>query len=307
MLTKTTTIDEKKIYDEIIASLDKTYSLCWVDYRDDVPPTFIQRCLDEKDDSPLFEENLYSEARQYYARKEAEAALERIVKDEDERELFMSTDLFYEIIYEIESRDDSTPEKDALKNTITNGYIRLHSNYDCWLPIWEQGGIQAEGTALGGIMAALSLNPHKVKEAAARREITVIGRFRNIVSREGKEVVGYDDFINVLCECGNYGNWAFFGRFDFNDMLTANFDTDSLVIPKGTTCGMFNWWNGAGSLDFCRTIRPLPVSELKRRQARWKDDVKVIVDSRDNKDKSGYVPSEVYGGTISSDTLLSVS
>lgn len=303
MITKTTTIDEKKICQEILESLDKTYTLVYVDYRDEIPPSVIQECIDKKSVEPLLEQDYWMETRCHYATE----ALNRILKekgyDPDQIELFRGTDEYDELRMEIESRDDSNPEEELLRKSEFRAYLRLNSNFDCWLPLWEQGGIQCEGTALAGIMAALSLNPRKVKESAVKKGIKTIGRFPSKPRREGKELVDYDKFITVLCETPNYGNWSFFGKISGEALLKCNFDIAKMNIAKGATAAMFNWWNGAGSLDFCETLRPLKVAELKKRQSPYFDDCRLVIDDKSVKDY-GYVPCDVYGGAVSDDTLL---
>ncbi len=303
MITKTVTVDEKAVFDTLLPMLDERYKLCYVDYRDELPANTIQQCLDKKSRNPLDVEDLWWESREYNARHILEELMDKAGYSRDEQQLFIETEEYQQLICEIECRDVSTPVMDACRQTVMHGYVRFHSNYDCWLPIWEQGGIQAEETALGGIMAALSLNPAKVREAARKTGIDTFGRFRNIPSREGKELVDYDGFIRVLIETPNYGNWAFFGRLDLQALLKNKFNPDGLTIPEGTTCAMFNWWNGGGSLDFCNTLRPVTVGELRRRLARYKDDIKVVVDERSNREH-GYTPSDVYGDHISEDKIL---
>ena len=301
MITKTTTIDEKKMFEDILSRMDDKYELVYIDYRDKLPASLVDRCLQEGNFQPLFEEDVYSESRRYAAHE----VLSRLLGDyePDEADLFRKSDEYQELLIEVESRDSSTPERDLFKRSMVPAYIRFHSNYDCWLPLWEQGGIQAQGTARAGIMAALSLNPRKVKEAAIRKGVTVIGPFQNATSRNGKELVDYDAFIRVLCETPNYGNWSFFGQLDGGELLDASLDIDSMTIPAGTTCAMFNWWNGSGSLDFCNTLRDITVKELRRRLEPYFDDLKLVVDDKSIKEH-GYTPSDVYGGRVSSDILL---
>ena len=302
MITKTVTIDEKKMYDEVHAALQDSYHLVYPHYDDELPPKLIQQCLTDRSVEPLLVEDVYDDARHYSACHELDELLKGKFS-EDEISLFKNTGEYQDLLIEIKSRDDSTPETDLLGNTMTRAYLRFHSNYDCWLPIWEQGGIQARETALTGIMAALSLNPKKVRGAATRRGLEVYGPFPDARSREGKELVDYDDFIRVLCETPNYGNWSFFGYIDGKDLLNRDFDINRMYIPEGTTAAMFNWWNGGGSLDFCKTLRPVTVKELRRRLAPYKDDLKLVVDDISVKD-FGYVPCDVYGGTVSKDALL---
>ena len=302
MITKTVTVDEKAVFDTLLPMLDERYELCYVDYRDELPSKTIQECLDKRSSSPLYEEDYWAESKDYYAKEEIRRLMEKAGFTDDQFSLFQGSDEYWNLVWEIQGRDHSTPVKDTANQTRMHAYLRFHSNYDCWLPLWEQGGIQVEGTALGGILAALSLNPRKVKEAAVRKGVTTIGAFRNIPSREGKELVDYDLFVRVLCETPNYGNWSFFGTLDLARLLEEDFDPDEMLIPNDTTCCMFNWWNGGGSLDFCHTLRPVSVKELRKRLAPYSDGLKIIVD--EGRGNGGYTPCEVYGQHLSNEICL---
>ena len=302
MITKTVTVDEKAVFDTLLPMLDERYELCYVDYRDELPAHTIQECLDKRSSGPLFEEDYWAESRDYYVKEEIKRLMQQAGYTEDQFEVFKWSDEYQDLVWEIQDRDRSTPVKDTAKQTRMHAYLRFHSNYDCWLPLWEQGGIQVEGTALGGILAALSLNPRKVKEAAVKKGVTTIGSFRNIPSREGKELVDYAQFVRVLCETPNYGNWSFFGTLDLAQLLDEQFDPDEMVIPTDTTCCMFNWWNGGGSLDFCHTLRPVAVKELRKRLSPYSDGLKIIVD--EGRGNGGYTPCEVYGQHLSNEICL---
>ena len=296
------TIDEKAVFNTLLPMLDERYELCCVDYRDELPSQTVQECLDKHSSSPLYEEDFWRESQNYYANEEVRRLMEKAGFTDDQFSLFQGSDEYWSLVWEIQDRDRSTPVKDTARQTKMHAYLRFHSNYDCWLPLWEQGGIQVEGTALGGILAALSLNPRKVKEAAVRKGVTTIGAFRNIPSREGKELVDYDLFVQVLCETPNYGNWSFFGTLDLTRLLEEDFNPDEMIIPSDTTCCMFNWWKGGGSLDFCHTLRPVSVKELQKRLSPYSDGLKIIVD--EGRGNRGYTPCEIYGSHLNNETFL---
>lgn len=206
MITKSITIDEEKIFKNILSKLDDRYTLAFASYDDSFNAEQIQECIIKKSVIPLYDGNYWLEVKEDRAKSEIESLLKKENLDKDQIELFKTTQQMYDLIDEVLYRDESNPETEALKNTRLDGYLRFYSNYDCWLPIYELGGIQAENTALAGIMAALSLNPVKVKAAAYEKGIKAFGRFRNIPHREGNEVVDYDEFIASLAETPCYGN-----------------------------------------------------------------------------------------------------
>lgn len=306
MIEKHIVLDEKKLYNEVYEKLQKKYNLCYIDYRDEIPARIIKDCLEKKSSDPLHEEDLYWEQRYESAKQELESILQSMVNKpytRDQIELFKDTPEYDELRYEIEARDESTPVKNCLMQSDIHVRIMLHSNYDCWLPLWETGGLYLEDSALKGILAMLSLNPKKVKEAAIRRGVTVSGRWPNLTKREGKEVVDYDPFIDVLVECSNYGLWTFVGKADPEALWDNDFNTDKMRITKGTTCTMFNDWNGGGSLSQIETIREVSMKELIRRGAPYFDAPKVYIDEKGN-DFRGYSTDDVYGGYLSNETAL---
>lgn len=301
----TITIDERKMYNQLKSELKEKYTLAATCYNDEIPASVIQECLDQKDTFPMYEKDYWGESRDQNAWDVMQEMLKKKDYREEETELFLTTDEAWEIHEDIVERDESDPEDTALKNTIAHAYIRFHSNYDCAIPLWEQGGLYANGTALSALMSALSLNPKKVRDAARKRDIQTFGSWRNVASREGKEVVAYDDFINVIIETPCYGNWSFFGKLDMHDLSEAGFDDEKMTIPKGTSCCFYNWWNGSGSLDFCDTIRDISVKELRRRLRRHSqyDDLKTVIDEKENKEYN-WTPCDTYGGHISENILL---
>ena len=295
-MTKTITINEKEMLERLLKNLDPTYTLTYASYDSEIPASVIQECIDEKSLDPLYEKDYWGDARHYSIQDTIKRELSSLGYTKEEIELFLATSEADRARDEILNRDDSDPEMDCLRQgRHVYAYLRFHSNYDCWCGLYEYGNkLQIQGTALTAVLAALSLNPWKVKQAANRAGLDTIGPFRNIQSRNDKEVVDYDDFIKDLVECPNYGNWSFFGRLDMNLMNLNDFDVKGLTIPAGTDCGMYNWWNGGGSLHFCKTIRPVKVKDIIKTLGTYKDDIKLVVDDKSNKEYE-YVPTDVYG------------
>lgn len=301
-MEKNIKIDEKAVYEAVRAKLDKEYDLVYIDYRDEIPASLVQECLNRKEVYPLTEKDVYSESREYSTRYIIDELLKTEGLDKDQIELFRFSEEYDQLRADIQDRDVSTPEKDLLARSQVHGYLFLNSNYDCWIDIYDQGGLYFEG-ALQGILSVLSLNPRKVKEEAVRQGVAVHGRWPDYTRREGREVVAYDKFVNCLFETPGYGNWCFFGVFDGETLWDNNFDTDGMTITKGTTCAMFNSWNGGGSLTFCETLRDLPLEEVRRKQERYSDGYRVLVDEASVRD-NGYTPGSVYGQHLSNDIFL---
>ena len=300
-------INEQEMFDKIYSMLDENYTLVYVDYRDEIPNTTISECLEKGSRDPLLEKDYYYDTRYYSAKDELKQIVMKTVNNPytpDQVELFMESDQWRDLIFEIMSRDDSTPEKDAFSHTRTHARVVLHSNYDCWIPLWETAGLQLQGTALNGLIAVLCLNPAKVKASAVKRGIACHGTWRDIRSRNGKEVVDYDDFIDVLIECPNYGLWTFFGTFDNDTLWESDFKTSDMMITNDTLCTMYNSWNGGGSLSQVRTKRAVTLKELLRRGSPYFDGIKVEVDEKNC--CNGYSSAEVYGEPLSNEIMLTL-
>lgn len=308
MLEKHTVIDEEAIFESLLDQLDERYTLNYVSYDESIQPQTLHDILKDGLQDQLYE--VFLEQECYYAKRALDELLDS-QKDltEDQKDLFRTTDEYQELLTEIRSRNDSEAEKELFCQSRIRGRVTLHSNYDCWLPLWEAKGLYGTEDALQGIMKMLCLNPAKVKQEALRKGIACYRRFPNLRYREGREVVPYEGFVNCLLECPNYGLWTFFGLFDMKGLWNARnlntdaVETDPLIIPKGTTCTMFNSWNGGGSLDFTETIRDVSIKELNRRGASLYDCATVYVDEK-FKDAHGYSSGEVYGGTLSSKPIL---
>lgn len=292
-----------RMLDTLTAALDDSYELDYVDYRDEYDAKTVEKCIQAKDLSPLYEGDTWDEATYQSAREIAKSVLAASDFDQEDQERFLDDELFIELVQEIESRNTSTPEKDCFLQTTVHGRLTVNSNYDCWVPPYDAGCLYSKESLLWGLMAELCLNPKKVKEEVLRVwDVRVEGPWPDIKSRNGKEVVSYKDFVRVLFECPNYGVWTFLGAFDMQALLDHGFDTEKMVIPKGTTCTMYNSWNGGGSCAFATTLRDLPVQELIRRAAPYQDGVTLHVDEKGC--GSGYASNEVYAGHLSDDKFL---
>lgn len=292
-----------RMLDTLTASLDDSYELDYVDYRDEYDAKTVEKCIQNKNLSTLYEDSPWDEATYQNAREIAKDVLAASDFDQEDQERFLDDELFIELIQSVEERNTSTPEKDCFLQTTVHGRLTVHSNYDCWVPPYDAGCLYSKESLLWGLMAELCLNPKKVKEEVLRVwDVRVEGPWPDIKSRNGKEVVSYKHFVKVLFDCPNYGVWTFFGTFDMQALLDHGFDAEKMLIPKGTTCTMFNSWNGGGSCAFATTLRDLPVRELIRRAAPYQDGVTLHVDEKGC--GSGYASNEVYAGHPSEDKFL---
>lgn len=309
MTEKHTVIDERKIYDLLYSRLEEAYSLSYTSYDSEIQPETLDKILKEGLQDNLYD--IFSDQTNYYAREELDKLIDTVQElTEDQKDLFKQTYEYLDLVIEIKSRDESDAEKDIFVKSHIQARVALHSNYDCWPPLWAAGGLKGNESALEGMMKALSLNPAKVKQEALKNDIDCFGSFPNLKYRDGKEIVSYEGFVKCLLECPNYALFSFFGEFDMKALwATGLYDTptekqfDSLVIPAGTKCTMFNDWNGGGSLEFTETLRDVTIGELRKRASSRYDHPAIYVDER-FKDAHGYSSGEVYGGHVSTKTIL---
>lgn len=283
----------KEMYRELHDNLEESYTLCCVDGQSEVSPKTVSTCIKEKNAYELYDNHYFFEQRRGSAIEHLDSLISVSGYPESLVKQFKYSDQYYQLIEEIEDRDCSQPEKELFTHTTCHVRIELHSNYDCWLPLWETRSLYLEDSALKGLLAVLCLNPAKVKQEALRQGIACDGRWPNIRSREGKEIVGYKDFITNLIECPNYGLWSFFGTIDMEALWDAQFETKDMTIPKDTACFMYNSWNGGGSCAIAHTLRDVTINELKQRSARYLDCPMVCVDERHC--ETGYSSDQVYG------------
>ena len=158
---------------ELVKSLmDKSYTLVWVDYNDNLDNCrdTIQKCLEERSC-----ESLWEKVDEWYSDAEWEAVREIVSKLKDECIRFHDfgeeeVEEFFEehedeIREEIYDRNDADTLKELLKNTDDIPVrIEMLSNYDCINSNWleSQEGYRYKESYFGDMIDALNLNPAKV-------------------------------------------------------------------------------------------------------------------------------------------------
>ena len=145
--------------------------------------------------------------------------------------------------------------------------IEMLSNYDCINSHWlESGsGFSYEESYFGDMIDALGLNPMRVKQLLVSLGDKVRGRFPDIRSRDGKELVSYEDFneehINSSCGANLL---TFMATLNPMKLYEYGFNLPSkLTIPAGNKCGLFSSTYGGGSLMEMELLRDVTV-DLKR-------------------------------------------
>ncbi len=171
--------------------------------------------------------------------------------DEDAVEEFMdeNRDDIVNIIYE---RDDSDALGGLLKNTDDIPVrIEMLSNYDCINSHWleSHGGYVYPDSYFGDMVDALNLNPAKVKRFLTEKGIAVYGRCHYRRSRDGKELVSYEDFHRELVNsCCGANLLTYIGKINLKELYESGFSVAKVTIPKDNYCGIFSSMYGGGSV-----------------------------------------------------------
>jgi len=245
---------------EFVKSLmDKSYTLVWVDYNDNLDNCrdTIQKCLEERSC-----ESLWEKVDEWYSDAEWEAVREIVSKLKDECIRFHDfgkeeVEEFFEehedeIREEIYDRNDSDTLKELLKNTDDIPVrVEMLSNYDCINSNWleSQEGYRYKESYFGDMIDALNLNPSKVKKMLVEKGYTVYGRFPDKKYRDGKEQVSYEQFYQELINsCCGANLLTYIGKVSLQELYDAGFSLKEVIIPKGNCCGIFSSMYGGGSL-----------------------------------------------------------
>lgn len=283
--------------------LDEKYELVYIDYND----TFnhsgktIQKCIDNKSGDTLYDYNSH-----WLNESASDAALYCLneIKDNilSEKKLehlhpfieeWLETDGNKdEIRYMIEDRDISTPYKDIIKQTHLRSRAMLYTNYDCLVSNYDMGNTYAYEDYFKDIVDVLFLNPSTLKQTFIRHGINTVGRFPNLAYRNGREAVSYDDFASEMLNMCCYGLLTFAGMLPLDELYDNNFEQIThITIPKDNYCGMFNDWNGGGSLMEMKLLRDLTIKVRRSRMTEY-DKLELYVDERGC---DGYCIDDVYG------------
>lgn len=252
--------EQKKLTMELVQSLmDKSYTLVWVDYMDNLDGhhDLIQKCLKEKSC-----ESLWEKVYEWYDETEWEAVKEIMEKLKEECSVLhgFGTDeleTFFrenedEIREEIYNRNNSDILKELIRNTDDIPVrVEMLSNYDCINSNWfeSQSGYRYEESYFGDMVDALKLNPAKVKKMLVEKGYTVYGRFPDKKYRDGREQVSYEQFYQELINsCCGANLLTYIGKVSLQELYDAGFSLKEVIIPKGNCCGIFSSMYGGGSL-----------------------------------------------------------
>lgn len=281
-------------------NLDEEYDLIYTDYNDNFNRSgeTIQKCLDANSDEALYDTQWEHDARREGSEYALEKLQDKILSDDTYEFLHPFIDGWLEqdgnkqaMLESIEERDTGNPYKEMLSRSRIRARATLYTNYDCLPRNYDMGNTYCYDGYIKDIVDVLCLNPAKVKQAFIGKGIGAIGRWPDKKARNGREAVRYEDLATELLNQCCCGLLAFMGLMPLMDLYEHNFAAyKTIVVPKGNLCGMFNSWNGGGSLMEMELLRDLHIPVIFPRKTQY-DRCELCVDEPG----SGYCIDEVYG------------
>lgn len=251
--------DRKELTIDLVKSLmEPSYTLVWVSHDSNFDDNLdaLEKCLREKNSMSLCDKSdgWYADA-QWQSIRDILGQIRSYCTDEGFDGKYVSEFIdehHDEIIGAIYERDDSDILGTLLKNTDDIPVrIELLSNYDCINSHWleSQGGYVYPDSYFGDMVNALNLNPAKVKRLLAEKGIQVHGRCPDNRSRNGKELVSYEDFrLELVNSCCGANQLTFIGKVNAMELYETGFDIAKVTIPKDNCCGIFSSVFGGGSM-----------------------------------------------------------
>ncbi len=281
-------------------NMDKEYSLVYTDYRDNYDDSgeLIQKCLNAKSNENLTENHWESDARRTGSEYILKSLQNQILSDNTYNHLHPFIDDWLEdnkdeIIEIIEDRDTSEPYREIMGRSKIYGRATLFTNYDCFPHNFDMGNTYYYDQYFKDMVDVLCLNPAKVKQVFNQKGILTIGRWPDKPKRNGNETVRYEDLADEMLNQCCYCLLTFMGLMPLTDLYKNNFgEYKTIIVPKGNNCGMFNSWNGGGSLMEMELLRDLHIPVKFPRKTQY-DRCELFVD--EPRCGNGYCINEVYG------------
>ena len=250
----------KLIEQAFTAEMNDNYHLAYPDYRDSLNnhATIIHQCMGDNSAEALMdcEYEWYSECRRETCSEEINELTKRLLDSELYAGLHPYIDEWIndednndEIRWMIEERDRSEPMLEIISRTSIRARVTQFTNYDSLPPIWDKKNTYEYSDYFKDITDLLFLNPALLKKALLKSGINTRGRWPDLFYRNDREAVDYDSFVYELSNQSCYAQLVFMGMLPLDDLYQNDFGAyTGIIVPKGNMCGMFNYWNGCGSV-----------------------------------------------------------
>lgn len=281
----------KQVEQELI-KLDKDSPLeIWWDYRDELSDEHIAKII--AGDSWEVEEEIWEMNTDHIydlGMQRLEEAFDNVNEDEDLDFEELKYDLRDELLEYLQVDVNLKDLIDRVGDV--NVRIEMLSNYDCinshHFETYGGGGYEYVDSYFGDMVDALNLNPKKVKQILKEKEVNTFGRWRDKPSRNGNELVSYDEFWQELENsiCGA-NLLTFMATIDLNKYLENRDEIKEVTIPKGNFCGLYSSMQGGGSVLEMELQRDFTVKLETKDYFGYR----MVLDN----DDCGYSIHEVYG------------
>lgn len=304
--------EKKSIYDQMyekaIELLPKDIQLVYLSAYDENLNNCteeIAECIKQQSTWPIEEKvsDLYHD--EYYS--EAEKVVDEIIPELKKFYLEALVDSFIEKHKEslIEAVIDSSVDVmcDLCRQSKIYGRVQLFTNYDICCPLYMTSYMFVYEEGVKQVIDALNINPLSIKDELKKYEVETEGEVPDLKERDGNEFVSPQDFAKMYADCPNDFHLAFVGTIPLKDMYDKGFQDNNIIIPKGTTCLLFNHWDGGGTCAECKTIKDLPIVLEEPRESKY-DKFRLIVDVSEKDGGFGYSTNDVYGCHLSNDELF---
>ena len=294
----------QQIKQAFTAEMPEKYYLVYTHYDDsfDHCAKIIQDCMENHEIQPFYEmtDEWISDC-QYRESLSIIDELKDTILDDSKyadiqpyvEEWIDDTDNVFLLGYLIMERDHSNPIREMIVRTKIRARITQFSNYDSLPSNWDLRNSYRYQNYFKDIIDTLWLNPALVKKVFTGKGINTEGIWVNLIHRNGKEVVEYNDFANEVisqnCNCF----LVFMGMFPLESMYEHGFGRyHQIIVPKGNNCGLFSPYCGGGSLFGMELKRNL-VLPLRLPGKTKYDSFDMVVDEPNC--NNGYCIDEVYG------------
>ena len=250
----------QRILQAFTDEMQEKYHLVYTHYDDSFnhSPDIVQKCMEEREMYPLFElvddwlnDNRYensveiiNELKDRLQSDKKYAAvhpyIEDWINDDENRE---------HLRYCIEERDQSEPVSEIISQTRFRARLTQFTNCDSLPSNYDMRNTYQYLDYFKNIVDTLHLNPAKVKQTFIKKGINTEGNWINLVYRNGKEAVEYDDFADEILNQSCNAQLVFMGMFPLKIMYSHGFRKyHKIIVPKGNSCGLYSSCYGGGSL-----------------------------------------------------------
>ena len=294
----------QQILQAFTGEMQEKYQLVYIHYDEtfDNHPETVQTCMEKQKMYPLFEmtDDWFIDCRYENCLVIIDEMKDRFLSDEQYVSIHPYIEDWLDIDdnkdnlrYCIEERDYSEPIRELISRTRFRARITQYSNFDALPAAYDMLHTYHYKDYFKNIVDTLHLNPAKVKDMLIKKGMNAEGNWINLMYRNGREAVEYDDFANEVQNQNCYCFLVFMGMFPLKDMYEYGFEKyHQIIVPKGNSCGLYSSYSGSGSLFGMELKRDL-VLPLRLPGKTKHDRFDLDVDERNC--NNGYCIDDVYG------------